>query len=767
MTESTAARVIARRRAPAVVASVGLVMTMVLAGASRSSVGRADAATSTGVQRSATIIDRGSRASVQAAYQTTLVPALAVTPSWSGAVSGCVAGAPSAATQDATLQAVNYFRAMVGLAAVTFDPTLSATAQEAALMMTAKQALSHTPDSTWPCYSTVGADGAGHSNLYLGRSGASAIAGYMVDPGAGNAVAGHRRWILYPPQTQMGSGSTADTNALYVFAPPGQRPSAPSWVSWPPAGYVPVQIEPGGRWSLSANDEVTSFAGATVTVTAAGSPRPITVNAVVDGYGDNTLVWQIDTGYAAGQADRTFHVSVSGIMRNNSTISYDYDVTLFDATSGASPNPPPAPPAATGPPTTVPPPAPDPAPAPTAPSPAAPPSPTAPPGGPASGTRPIGALAPARLLDTRAGEPTVDGQAAGTGAIGARHMLTIPVTGRGGVPVGASAVVLNLTATGATADTYLTVYPTGSERPTASNLNIGPGQTVANLVTAAVGPDGTVTIYNNNGNVQLMVDVQAWYPAAAVGALRPGRLADTRAGQPTFDDQGAGQGPIGPSRAMSVAIAGRAGVPVGAVAVALNLTATNATANTYLTVYPTGTPRPTASNVNLGPGETVANLVTAAVGADGTITIYNNNGVVDVVVDVQAWYPAGTVRALAPARLLDTRAGQPTADGRSTGGGALAGGRTITLPVAGRGGVGPNATAVVLNLTATGATADTYLTVYPTGSVRPTASNVNPGRGQTVANLVTATVGADGSVTIYNNAGATDVVVDVQAWFAG
>ena len=763
MTENTGARAVTRRGAPAVLASVVLAVAMMLAGASRSSVGRADAATSAGVHRSAAIIDRGSRSSVQAAYRTTLVPALAVAPTWSGAVNGCVAGAASAATRDATLQAVNYFRAMAGLAAVTFDPELSATAQEAALMMSAKQALSHAPDPTWPCYSTVGAEGAKNSNLYLGRSGASAIAGYMVDPGAGNAVAGHRRWILYPPQTQMGSGSTADTNALYVFAAPGQRPSAPTWVSWPPAGFVPVQIEPGGRWSLSANDEVTSFAAATVTVTAAGSPRPVTVNTVVDGYGDNTLVWQVDTGYAVGQADGTFHVSVSGIVRNGVTIPYEYDVTLFDATSGASPAPPPAPPAATGPTTTVEPPAPEPAPAP---APTAP-SPAAPPGGPAAGARPIGALAPARLLDTRAGEPTVDGQATGTGALGARHMLTIPVTGRGGVPVGATAVVLNLTATGATADTYLTVYPTGSERPTASNLNIGPGQTVANLITAAIGPDGTVTIYNNNGNVQLMVDVQAWYPAAAVGALRPGRLADTRAGQPTVDDQGAGQGPIGPGRAMSVAIAGRAGVPVGATAVALNLTATNATANTYLTVYPTGTPRPTASNVNLGPGETVANLVTAAVGADGTVTIYNNNGAADVVVDVQAWYPAGTVRSMQPARLLDTRAGQPTVDGRSTGGGALAGGRTITLPVAGRSGVGASATAVVLNLTATGATADTYLTVYPTGSARPTASNVNPGRGQTVANLVTATVGPDGTVTIYNNAGATDVVVDVQAWFAG
>ena len=51
------------------------------------------------------------------------------------------------------------------------------------------------------------------------------------------------------------------------------------------------------------------------------------------------------------------------------------------------------------------------------------------------------------------------------------------MTGRGGLPAtGVGAVVLNVTATGPTAQGYLTVYPTGGTRPTASNLNFMPGE---------------------------------------------------------------------------------------------------------------------------------------------------------------------------------------------------------------------------------------------------------------------------------------------------
>jgi len=132
---------------------------------------------------------------------------------------------------------------------VTFDPTLSAKAQDMALMMYAQNDIRHDPPPTWACYTAAGRAAAGLSNLYLGRAGAGAVAGYMEDPGPGNNMAGHRRWILYPPQVTMGSGSTSGSNALYVQgAQAAPSPPPPAWVPWPSPGYVPFQVEPKGRW---------------------------------------------------------------------------------------------------------------------------------------------------------------------------------------------------------------------------------------------------------------------------------------------------------------------------------------------------------------------------------------------------------------------------------------------------------------------------------------------------------------------------------------
>ena len=58
-------------------------------------------------------------------------------------------------------------------------------------------------------------------------------------------------------------------------------------------------------------------------------------------------------------------------------------------------------------------------------------------------------------------------------------------------------VVMNVTATQATAPTYLTLYPSDVGRPNASNLNVRPGEDVPNLAVAALSPDGLVTIYND------------------------------------------------------------------------------------------------------------------------------------------------------------------------------------------------------------------------------------------------------------------------------
>jgi hypothetical protein len=112
--------------------------------------------------------------------------------------------------------------------------------------------------------------------------------------------------------------------------------------------------------------------------------------------------------------------------------------------------------------------------------------------------------------------------------------------------------------------------------------------------------------------------------------------------------------------------------------------------------------------------------------------------------------------ALVPQRVLDTR---PT-DG-------LQAGETRGLALAGRGGVAPNATDVVMNITATNTSATSYLTVWAATDERPNASTLNWHTGQTVPNLViSATPETDGVVALYNAFGHVDVLADVVGYFA-
>lgn len=278
-------------------------------------------------------IDRTSRAAVADAYRNWLRPTMSVRNVWDGSPTPCRAGRESPAHQAATLRAVNFFRALVGVPPVTLDPDLSSRALEAALVMHANNRLSHTPAASWACWTQRAFDGASHSNLYLGVTGPSAIAGYMVDPGSNNLEAGHRRWIMYAPTTSMGTGSTSLANALWVvgpWSPPDPR-RAPA--PWPTAGWFPVQLEPDGRWSLSMSGA--NFSRASVTVTGPDGRRLDVVRHVpVDGAGDPTLVWTVrglDT--RAGQPTRTYRVDVSGIERPGAPSTYRYHVNLFDATT--------------------------------------------------------------------------------------------------------------------------------------------------------------------------------------------------------------------------------------------------------------------------------------------------------------------------------------------------------------------------------------------------------------------------------------------------
>lgn len=112
---------------------------------------------------------------------------------------------------------------------------------------------------------------------------------------------------------------------------------------------------------------------------------------------------------------------------------------------------------------------------------------------------------PARILDTRS--------AVGIGTtspIGPGATIDVQVTGVGGVPVAATGVVVTLTATEATANAFVTAYPTGTTPSTTSVLNVQPGVNIANTVTLALGSGGKISLFHNSGNIHLIADVTGY-----------------------------------------------------------------------------------------------------------------------------------------------------------------------------------------------------------------------------------------------------------------
>jgi hypothetical protein len=240
--------------------------------------------------------------------------------------------------------------------------------------------------------------------------------------------------------------------------------------------------------------------------------------------------------------------------------------------------------------------------------------------------------------------------------------------------------------------------------------------------------------------------------------IAPVRIYDTRLN---------GTGPLGSGGTRDVQVTGSL-VPASAVAVVLNVTVTNTTAASHLTVFPTGIVPPTASNLNWTPGQTVPNLVEVPIGAGGQVSFYNPYGSTDLILDLQGYVgaaaarpgPAGFFKALSPLRVLDTRigVGAPTARVGAQG--------SIDVQITGRGGV-PQAgvSAVVLNVTVTNPSSPGDLRAFPTGGAPPLVSNLNFSPGQTVPNRVVVKVGAGGMVTFFNAYGTVDVVADVGGWF--
>ena len=218
-------------------------------------------------------------------------------------------------------------------------------------------------------------------------------------------------------------------------------------------------------------------------------------------------------------------------------------------------------------------------------------------------------------------------------SVAAATVITLQVAGRGGVPTsGVSAVVMNVTAVDPLGPGFVQVAPTPVVAGTSSNLNTAAGRTTANLVVVPLGPGGTVDLYLTTP-ADLLADVVGYFTdstaaSSAVGLfvpMSPNRQLDSRPGT------------TGPLTAGTVTTVDINDIASGAIAIAGNLTATEATLPGYLQIAAPPISLGASSNLNVAyTGQTVANAIVSPV-ASGLLQLFNQISTHELV-DVTGWF---------------------------------------------------------------------------------------------------------------------------------
>ena len=364
-------------------------------------------------------------------------------------------------------------------------------------------------------------------------------------------------------------------------------------------------------------------------------------------------------------------------------------------------------------------------------------------------------IAPDRLADTRANAAVVGFTRLDSSTI------RVQVAGRLGVPSTATAAVLNITVTNTRTPGYVTVYPAGTGRPEASNVNIDyVGQTIPNLVTVQLGAGGAVDIFADTLS-DLVVDINGAY-TPVTGAVSGGRFVALAVADRALDTRIRNY-KIGALQTERVDVA--RSVPAGATAVVLNLTMVDSTGAGHWTAFPSGAAMPKSSNLNAdGVGQIRANQAIVPIGTVGAIRgfdIFSAAGG-HLVADVAGYFtgPAAPVSTdglfvpNAPDRRLDTR--------RSGSYGRMYPGWTAEFDYSGR----PSSQAVVVNITTTQTRGIGHFTAYAARTRIPTASNLNATYvNQTIANHAIVPC-SNAGIAVFT-AGGGHLIGDVAGYFTG
>jgi hypothetical protein len=244
--------------------------------------------------------------------------------------------------------------------------------------------------------------------------------------------------------------------------------------------------------------------------------------------------------------------------------------------------------------------------------------------------------------------------------------------------------------------------------------------------------------------------------------VTPCRIADTREALGTF-----GTPQLAAQSTRDFVISDSpCGIPTTAQAYSLNVTVVPQTKLDYLTVFPSGQPRPLASLLNSYDGRTKANAAIIPAGTNGAISVFATD-LTHLVIDINGYFvPDADTTALAfypiaPCRVVDTRG-----DNGMLGGPVLSAAQERRFPVLSSScGIPSEAQAYSLNYTVVPSGHLDYLTTWPSGRVRPLVSTLNATTGAITANSAIVPAGDGGDVSVFAT-GETQFILDINGYFA-
>jgi YVTN family beta-propeller protein len=364
------------------------------------------------------------------------------------------------------------------------------------------------------------------------------------------------------------------------------------------------------------------------------------------------------------------------------------------------------------------------------------------------------AVTPCRLIDTRLTGGPIPG--------GTSESFPIPQEGGCNIPTTAAAYSLNVSVVPSGQLGYLTIWPTGEDQPLVATLNSIDGRIKADAAIVPAGYQGAITIYVTN-TTNVVLDINGYFAPVsgstlAFYPLTPCRIADTRK---TNFPQGLGAPylPGHQERDFPILNATSCNIPPSAKAYSLNFSVVPHGGLGYMTVWPTGQPRPLVSTLNDVPGTIIANAAIVPAGTSGDVSVYPSNDT-DVIIDINGYFaPAGpgglSLYPVAPCRVIDTRKLGPPFSGNLTPPVDVA--NSACQPPAA-------ALAYVFNATVVPAGGLGYLTLWPDGEPKPLVSTLNALDGS-ITNNMAIVPSTNGKVDAFAS-GITQLILDISSYFA-